>query len=82
MPTFPLFKLTALASVIGAYYYLNIVRVMYLSEPGRPLELRGRFYHAATLGGAAAIMALGWLPFLGGFGVPEIAEAAAISLLR
>ena len=78
----PLAVAAVIASVIGAYYYLNIVRVMYLSEPGRPLELRGRFYHAATLGGAAAIMALGWLPFLGGFGVPEIAEAAAISLLR
>jgi hypothetical protein len=27
-------------------------------------------------------MAAGWLPFLGGFGVPELAQEAAASLLR
>ena len=30
----------AVASVIGAYYYLNIVKVMYLDEAGRPLALQ------------------------------------------
>ncbi|HET7410208.1 MAG TPA: hypothetical protein VFJ13_08390, partial [Paracoccaceae bacterium] len=64
------------------YYYMNIVRVMYLTDPARPLDLRGRFYHSATLGGSAAVMALGWLPFLGGFGVPELAAEAALSLLQ
>ena len=78
----PLAVAAVVASVIGAYYYLNIVRVMYLSDPARPLDLRGRFYHSATLGGSAAVMALGWLPFLGGFGVPEFAAEAALSLLK
>jgi NADH-quinone oxidoreductase subunit N len=78
----PLAVAAVIASVIGSYYYLNIVRVMYLDDPGRPLDLRGRVYHSVTLGGSAAIMALGWLPFLGGFGVPELAAEAAISLLR
>ena len=78
----PLALAAVIASVIGAYYYLNIIRVMYLSEPGRPLDLHGRFYHSATLGGSAAVMAIGWLPFLGGFGVPELAAEAALSLLR
>lgn len=78
----PLAVAAVIATVIGAYYYLNIVRVMYLVEPDRPLELGGRYYHVATLGGAAAVMALGWLPFLGGFGVPEMAAEAAISLLQ
>lgn len=78
----PLAVAAVIASVIGAYYYLNIVRVMYLTEPDRPLELHGGVYHSATLGISAAVMAFGWLPFLGGFGVPELAEAAAISLLR
>lgn len=78
----PLAVAAVIASVIGSYYYLNIVRVMYLSEPGRPLDLRGGIYHSTTLGFSAVIMALGWLPFLGGFGVPEIAAEAAVSLLR
>jgi NADH-quinone oxidoreductase subunit N len=78
----PLAVAAVVASVIGAYYYLNIVRVMYLSDPARPLDLRGRFYHTATLGGSAALMALGWLPWFGGFGVPEAAAEAALSLLR
>ena len=74
----------AVASVIAAYYYLNIVRVMYLNEPGEPLALRARPVHSLALGLAALIMAAGWLPlpFLGGFGVPEAAQAAAHSLLQ
>ena len=47
-----------------------------------PADVRGRIYHSATLGGAALVMAVGWLPFLGGFGVPEMAAEAAASLLR
>ncbi len=78
----PLAIAGAVASVIGAYYYLNIVRVMYLSEPGQPLEILGRPVHTATLSASALIMAVGWLPFFGGFGVPELALDAAQSLLK
>ncbi|MGF1501516.1 MAG: NADH-quinone oxidoreductase subunit NuoN [Paracoccaceae bacterium] len=72
----------AIASVIGAYYYLNIVRVMYLSEEDRPLELRTGFVDQAALGLAAVVMAAGWLPFIGGFGIPEATAAAASALVR
>jgi NADH-quinone oxidoreductase subunit N len=78
----PLAIAGAVASVIGAFYYLNIVRVMYLSEPDKPLEIRGRMIHSAALGLSALIMAAGWLPFLDGFGIPEAAQAAAQSLLK
>jgi NADH-quinone oxidoreductase subunit N len=78
----PLAVAGVVASVIGAYYYLNIVRVMYLTETPAALEIRGTFYHSATLGVSALLMAAGWLPFLGGFGVPELAQEAAASLLR
>jgi len=70
------------ASAIGAYYYMNIVRVMYLSEPGQPLELRLGQLQNAVLGLAALVMVAGWLPPLGGFGVPEMALSAAQALLR
>ena len=72
----------AIASVIGAYYYLNIVRIMYLTEPGEALDLRLGMVHRAAIAGSAAVMALGWLPFVDGFGVPEMTQAAAASLLR
>ena len=78
----PLAIAGAIASVIGAFYYLNIVKVMYLNEPDRPVEIRGAVLHSAALGLAALVMAAGWLPFLNGFGVPEMAEAAAQSLMR
>ena len=78
----PLAVAGVIASVIGAYYYLNIVRVMYLADTPAPLEIRGGIYHSATLGVSALLMAAGWLPFLGGFGVPELAAEAALSLTR
>ncbi|MEM9782243.1 MAG: NADH-quinone oxidoreductase subunit NuoN [Pseudomonadota bacterium] len=72
----------AIASVIGAYYYLNIVRLMYLAEPGEPLTLNAGPVQRATLIAAAAVMAAGWLPVFGGFGLDTAASAAAASLLR
>ena len=78
----PLAIAGALASVIGAYYYMNIVRVMYLTEEGHPLDLRLNLLQSATIGVSALIMGFGWLPFLGGFGVPEMAAGAAQALLR
>jgi NADH-quinone oxidoreductase subunit N len=78
----PLALAGAVASVIGAYYYMNIVRVMYLTEPDQPLELRLGLLHNATIGIAALIMGAGWLPFLGGLGMPELALGAAQALMR
>ncbi len=78
----PLALAGAVASVIGAYYYMNIVRVMYLTEPGQPLELRLNLLQTATIGASALIMGVGWLPFLGGLGVPDMALGAAQALMR
>ena len=78
----PLAVAGAVATVIGAYYYMNIVRVMYLTEQDQPLDLRLNLLQSATIGAAAVIMAVGWLPYLGGFGVPELAAGAAQALLR
>ena len=78
----PLAVAGAVASVIGAYYYMNIVRVMYLTEQDQPLDLRLNLLQSATIGAAAVIMAVGWLPYLGGFGLPEVAAGAAQALLR
>ncbi len=80
----PLAIAGAVASVIGAYYYMNLVRIMYLLEPDQPLELRMSLLQGATIGLAALIMVAGWLPLplLGGFGVPEMALGAAQALIR
>jgi NADH-quinone oxidoreductase subunit N len=78
----PLAVAGAVASVIGAYYYMNIVRVMYLTEPDQPLDLRLGLLHSATIGISALIMGAGWLPFLGGLGMPELALGAAQALIR
>ncbi|WP_407704237.1 NADH-quinone oxidoreductase subunit NuoN [Thermohalobaculum xanthum] len=78
----PLAVAGAVASVIGAYYYLNIVRVMYLSQAERPLEIRTNLIGQGALGLSALVMAAGWLPIFDGFGLPEMAAAAAQSLLR
>ncbi|MEM7060293.1 MAG: NADH-quinone oxidoreductase subunit NuoN [Pseudomonadota bacterium] len=78
----PLAVVAMVASVIGAYYYLNIVRIMYFAEPENPLKLNGRLLHRTVLGASAVIMAAGWLPFVGDFGVPDVALAAAQSLVQ
>ena len=78
----PLAIAGAIASVIGAYYYLNIVRIMYLTEEGRPLDLAGGLLHQSALGVSALIMAAGWLPFMGGLGVTGATELAAAALLK
>ncbi|MEM6421174.1 MAG: proton-conducting transporter membrane subunit, partial [Pseudomonadota bacterium] len=72
----------AIASVIGAYYYLNIVRLMYLTEPDQPMTINAGPVQQTTLLVSSLLMAVGWLPFLGGFGVTELAGEAAASLMR
>lgn len=78
----PLALAGAVASVIGAFYYLNIVKVMYLDEPENELQLNATLLHSGALCAAALIMAVGWLPIVGGFAIPELADAAARSLMR
>lgn len=72
----------AVASVVSAFYYLRIVKLMYIDAPGEALDNRLPPLHGVALTASALLMALGWLPFIDGFGVTAFAEQAAISLMR
>lgn len=76
----PLAFAGAIASVISAFYYWRIIKVMYFDPEGEPLDLRMTALHGGALGGAALLMAIGWLPFLNGFGVVSLSQAAAATL--
>ncbi|GMG85219.1 NADH-quinone oxidoreductase subunit NuoN [Paralimibaculum aggregatum] len=77
----PLALAGAIASVIGAYYYLNIVRVMYLSDQERPLDIVSGVFGKVMVGGAALAMAAGWLPFVSSaIGLTDATLAAARAL--
>jgi len=71
----------AIASVIGAFYYLRLVKVMYFDPASEPLDMRMPFTHRLALGSAAVVMSFAWLPFINGFGLVEAAADAAASLL-
>jgi NADH-quinone oxidoreductase subunit N len=72
----------AVASVIGAYYYLRIVKIMYFDAVEAPLDRRMPLVHGVAISVTALVMGLGWLPMVNLFGVPEAAAAAAASLLQ
>ncbi|MGF1446589.1 MAG: NADH-quinone oxidoreductase subunit NuoN [Pikeienuella sp.] len=79
----PLAVAGAIASVIGAYYYLNIVRVMYLTEQEQPLDLVPSVFGQAVVAASALIMVAGWLPFVSGaVGLTDAALVAAQALGR
>ncbi len=67
-----------IASVIGAYYYLRIVYLMYFGSPAEPLDGRMPAVHWAALMGAAFVMLAGMINL---FGIDALAGAAAASLL-
>jgi NADH-quinone oxidoreductase subunit N len=69
----------AVASVIGAYYYLRIVFYMYFGREGEALTLRLSASQQIALAGAAAIMLLG---IVNVFGLEPLAALAAESLVR
>ena len=73
-----------IASVISAYYYLNIVRRMYFNEPGAAMHLKAGFVHRLAFAGAAAAMILAVAPIepINGFGADAAADAAAQSLMN
>ena len=68
----------AVASVIGAFYYLRVVKVMVLDEPGQAMTGAMPLAHLAALSASAVIMTFG--AAFGLFGVPEMAAAAAAGL--
>ncbi len=78
----PLAIAGAVASVVGAFYYLRIVKIMYVDAEGEALDNRTPLLNGAALALSAALIGLGWLPFLDGFGLTELTAAAAQSLVR
>ena len=71
-----------LASVVGAFYYLRIIKMMYFDEADEKLDGRLQMSHRVALAGAAFVMVVGWLPFINGFGLIEASNAAAATLLQ
>lgn len=74
--------LVVAAWIIVVYASLRIIVMLYLTEPEDPITLTAQPLHGAVLTVAAALLALCWLPFIGDFGVPEIALAAAEGLVE
>ncbi len=68
-----------IASVIGAYYYLRIVFLMYFGEAGDALNGKMSSLHWVFLGGSSGAMVLGIVNM---FGVETIAGMAAATLLN
>lgn len=68
-----------IASVIGAFYYLRIVYLMYFGEEGEVLDGTMPPIHWAALMGSAFVMVAGIVNL---FGVETLARAAATALLQ
>jgi len=69
----------AVASVIGAYYYLRIVFFMYFGKEVDPVESRMAPVQWGLLIGVAAVMILGVINL---FGIEPVAALAAEALVR
>ncbi len=67
------------ASVIGAFYYLRIVYLMYFGEDAEALDGKMPVLHWAFLGGSAIAMVFGVINL---FGIEPLAAAAAASLIQ
>ena len=65
-----------LASVVGCYYYLRIVKLMYFDEPAQTFQPMAR--ELSVILGASAVVALGFIFMIGA--VMQAAETAARSL--
>ena len=76
---FPLAIIGVVASVIGAFYYLRIIKVMFFDEAAAPFE-RVEVKALFVMGLAAAFMVAFVLPFIGG-SLVDAATAAAASLM-
>ncbi|MGE0053679.1 MAG: NADH-quinone oxidoreductase subunit NuoN [Hyphomicrobium sp.] len=76
---YPLAVIGVVASVIGAFYYLRIVKIMFFDEPAAPFEpVEGKALLVMSL---AALLIVGFvLPIVGGT-VFDAATAAASALI-
>lgn len=68
-----------IASVIGAFYYLRIIYLMYFGEAADALDGKMPWVHFATLSASAFVMVFGIINL---FGVEDIAASAAATLLQ
>jgi NADH-quinone oxidoreductase subunit N len=71
-----------IASVIGAYYYLRIVYLMYFGEPRDGLDGRMGVAQYAGLMAMAGLIALAWVPGINLLGLEGMAAQAAGTLVR
>ncbi|RKF15431.1 NADH-quinone oxidoreductase subunit NuoN [Roseovarius spongiae] len=71
--------LGVIASVIGAYYYLRIVYLMYFGEEGETLDPPRSPVLWSILMASAAVMVIGVINL---FGIEGIAQAAAATLIK
>ncbi|MEL6425844.1 MAG: NADH-quinone oxidoreductase subunit NuoN [Pseudomonadota bacterium] len=78
----PLAVLGVIASVIGAYYYLRIVYLVYFGTETEALTGTMPLTHGLALGGAALAMVVGGLPVINLFGIDAIAAVAAATLFN
>jgi NADH-quinone oxidoreductase subunit N len=63
----PLAAIGISASVIGAFYYLKIIKTMYFDEPAPAYAPPGSVLESALIGASATLIVLGYglIPFLG-----------------
>lgn len=73
---------SAVASAIGAYYYLRIVFFMYFGAENGGIEMRGSRRLWVFLMGGAFIIGVAWVPGVNMFGIESIANVAAVSLVK
>ncbi len=71
-----------IASVIGAFYYIRVVYLMYFGEARAGIDGRMTLTTYAGLIGMAAVIGLGWVPGINLFGIEGPAEVAAAVLTR
>ena len=74
--------ISAVASAIGAYYYLRIVFFMYFGAEDGAVEIRSSRRLWVFLMGAAAVIGVAWLPGINMLGIESIAQSAAASLVN
>ncbi|MEM7723957.1 MAG: NADH-quinone oxidoreductase subunit NuoN [Pseudomonadota bacterium] len=73
--------LAVIASVIGAFYYLRIVYLMYFGEDDEGLDGKMGVVQYVGLVGMAAVIGLAWLPGINLFGIEAPAAMAAEALV-
>jgi NADH-quinone oxidoreductase subunit N len=71
-----------IASVIGAFYYIRIIYLMYFGEPREGLDGRMGLATYAGLIAMALVIGLGWVPGINLFGIETSAALAAEMLTR